>query len=95
MMDLDDLERLLGGKGPLQPPSKEPSVERAGLPSAVGADTAVAASSVVDAGLESESGRPSQAERVNQDGGDAWEMVEAWTPCAIGTLPGWSAARLY
>lgn len=24
----------------------------------------------------------------------AWELVEDWTPCAIGTLPGWSAAPL-
>lgn len=28
------------------------------------------------------------------DAGDAWELVEGWTPCAIGTLPGWSGAAL-
>lgn len=28
------------------------------------------------------------------DTGDVWELVEGWTPCAIGTLPGWSGAAL-
>ncbi|CAM9111034.1 unnamed protein product [Scytosiphon promiscuus] len=95
MMDLDDLERLLGGDGPPQSYSEKPSVERAGPPSAVAADSAVAAASVVDAGLESGLRGVAQAARVNQDLVGAWELVETWTPCAIGTLPGWSAARLY
>ena len=29
-----------------------------------------------------------------EEGGSAWELVEEWTPCPIGTLPGWSSAPL-
>lgn len=93
MMDLDDLERLLGGEGPPQPCPKKPSEGRAGEPLTVASDAAAA--SVCDASLGSGLGGVPQTGQVNQDDGDAWEMVEAWTPCAIGTLPGWSAARLY
>ncbi|CAM9766825.1 unnamed protein product, partial [Ectocarpus fasciculatus] len=51
----------------------------------------IAAGAVRESGL-SEIGRPSE---VDGDADRAWELVEAWTPCAIGTLPGSSAARLY
>lgn len=35
--------------------------------------------------------------RARSDGSDdhAWDFVEHWTPCAIGTLPGWSSTPLF
>lgn len=82
MMGLDDLERLLGGdtSSSLAAPEGNTSVP-----------SGIAAGAVRASGLR-EIGRPSE---VDGDAGRAWELVEAWTPCAIGTLPGSSAARLY
>jgi len=90
MMNLDDLERLLGAEGPCRAvsPGKDGVVE--------------AATGVVDA-MQSRSDRVVPAEdgclpnAADGDGGvgGAWDLVEAWTPCAIGTLPGWSAVRLF
>ncbi|CAN0414668.1 unnamed protein product [Ectocarpus sp. 13 AM-2016] len=81
MMGLDDLERLLGGdaSSSLAAPGGNTSVP-----------SGIAAGAVRESGLR-EVGRPSE---VDGGGGRAWEVVEAWTPCAIGTLPGSSAARL-
>ncbi|CAB1104980.1 unnamed protein product [Ectocarpus sp. CCAP 1310/34] len=82
MMGLDDLERLLGGdaSSSLAAPGGYTSVP-----------SSIAAGAVRESGFR-EVGRPSE---VNGDTGRAWELVEAWTPCAIGTLPGSSAARLH
>ncbi|CAN0037535.1 unnamed protein product [Ectocarpus fasciculatus] len=82
MMGLDDLERLLGGDASS---SLAPPEGNAGIPSDI------VAGAVRESGL-SENWRPSE---VDGDAGRAWELVEAWTPCAIGTLPGSSAACLY
>ncbi|CAM9594028.1 unnamed protein product [Ectocarpus sp. 8 AP-2014] len=81
MMGLDDLERLLGGHAPSSFASPGGSTS---VPSGI------AAGAVPESGLR-EVGGPSE---VDGDAGRAWELVDAWTPCAIGTLPGSSAARL-
>ncbi|CAM9899164.1 unnamed protein product [Pylaiella littoralis] len=102
MMDLNDLERLLGAAGSSQPCSVASPEGNAGVPSA-GSLGAAAAAAHGAADVKPESGfaqaedvRVARAAAAGGDiGGGAWELMEAWTPCAIGTLPGWSAARLY
>lgn len=102
MMDLDDLERLLGAEGSSPPCSIVPREGNGVFPSAAVEAVDDVAPGVVGAEWGSGLKQAARTEIVgvnrttgaDEDGG-AWELMEVWTPCALGTLPGWSAARLY
>lgn len=108
MMNLEALERLLGGAGP----AAASALENTAAAQATPRDNAEVVKNsdgkwVSDAhgvmarnhgrvkaptlGMSHEVSAGSGQSR--NDG--AWEVVESWTPCAIGTLPGWSGARLH
>lgn len=107
MMELDALERLLGGAAGLAP-SDYPSIptkptisyRRVGAVSDGGTENAVTCSHGIMGNGRMEEGEfnagclteEEGAAHVGEDG--AWDLVKKWTPCAIGTLPGWSGAQL-
>lgn len=108
LMDLEALERLLGGAGPAPasgldntaapqatpPANTEPVMRSDGKRvSDWHGDMALThgREKTLTAGMSHEVFAGS-----GQSGNDgAWEVVESWTPCAIGTLPGWSGAKLH
>lgn len=107
MMDLDSLELLLDGDRPPRRRSVSPGgTSRVAVEAATATATAAADPSV--AGMGGGGGGEGGFEATQRGaevgggwggggeggGGGAWELVEDWTPCPIGTLPGWSSAPL-
>lgn len=108
MMDLDALEKILSGGGPTEVGSTALSAAASTISyegtEAVGEVNRKGRSelpSVLMEGHDRVKASTARESTVNVSGnhgngnGGAWEMVENWTPCAIGTLPGWSGAYLY
>lgn len=108
MMDLDALEQLLGGRGPTAVRFPAISAAASAMPredaEAAKEVNGKGHSDVrgdLTEGLECVKMSTTGESTVNfagkcGSGNDgAWEMVENWTPCAIGTLPGWSGAHLH
>lgn len=100
MMGLEALERLLGAEGPPDPcPGAVPPASAAPSKLKTDATGGDDGEGDHDAGGREEVCREvargvegGVLDGVSDDSG-AWELVEGWTPCALGTLPGWSGVR--
>lgn len=93
MLDLDALERLLGAERPMESRVPGPRETASVADMKLDPSFTAAAGKVHQKAEQKETGRDKDSRGVDE-GAVAWEMVEDWTPCAIGTLPGWSGARL-
>lgn len=106
MMDLDALERLLGtGDFAESTANAAEAAAAQPTPAISDGDIGIGSQSLMggfegqeraggNMGVEERSTEPfTMGETGKSNCGDrgAWELVEHWTPCAIGTLPGWSA----
>lgn len=83
MMDLDSFECLLNAGDPAADSCQAPRARETGMIGTEGQDDSN--------GNRSGILRPQEEQRGDRN---AWELVETWTPCAIGTLPGSSNVSL-
>ncbi|CAM9755990.1 unnamed protein product [Discosporangium mesarthrocarpum] len=87
-LGLEDMERLLAQDGNVGDKHSDTGAEVGMAPRSPGEEAHISQACVT--------GEPEDntAKKGGAGGDEAWALCKSWTPCAIGTMPGWSSVDL-